>query len=437
MHTQPLKKLENKPVNVITLGCSKNLVDSENLLTQLRAGGVTATHEADGPAPIVVVNTCGFIDRAKEESIETVLAYADAKTAGAVEQLYVTGCLSKRYRTELQEELPEVDGFFGTQDLPELLRTLGVDYRHALLGERQATTPAHYAYLKISEGCNRACGFCAIPLMRGKHRSRSIDELVQEAEFLVSRGVKELMLIAQELTFYGHDIYGRRCLDELLTALAGVQGLDWVRLHYAYPAGFPEEVLPVMAEHPTLCKYLDIPLQHAADPVLKRMRRGITHAKMEALLDRIRAAVPGIALRTTLLVGYPGETAADFDTLLKFVQEQRFQRLGVFQYSHEEGTYAYGFPDDVPPELKQERADALLEVQRDISLEINRERIGQTLPVLIDRHENGVAYGRTEWDSPEVDNEVILSEATLPPVGQFVQVCITDATEYDLFGKLC
>ena len=425
-------------INLITLGCSKNLVDSENLLTQLRGNGMDALHEApnDGQAEVVIINTCGFIDRAKEESVQTILEYANKKQRGQVERVYVTGCLSERYRDDLQTELPEVDGFFGTMDMPALLARLGADYKTELVGERLTTTASHYAYLKIAEGCNRPCGFCAIPLMRGQHRSRSIEELVKEAQFLVSRGVKELMLIAQELTFYGIDLYGKRRLDDLLRALSDVEGLRWIRLHYAYPAGFPTEILPVMAERANICNYLDLPLQHAADAVLRRMRRGITRQKTEDLVARIRAEVPGIAIRTTMLVGYPGETPADHDELLDFVERMRFDRLGVFTYSHEEGTHAHQFDDDVAADVKQQRADELMGVQQDISLEINRSRIGQTLTVLIDRREGAHYVGRTEYDSPEVDNEVLVTTDDRLTVGEFYPVRVTDAAEFDLFGQV-
>jgi ribosomal protein S12 methylthiotransferase len=422
-------------INIVTLGCSKNLVDSENLLTQLRAGDLDATHEsARKDANVVIVNTCGFIDRAKEESIDTILHYAQQKQKGRIEKLFVTGCLSERYRDDLRIEMPEVDGFYGTFDMPDLLARFGVDYKQELIGERRITTPGHYAYLKISEGCNRPCAFCAIPLMRGKHVSRSIESLVEEAQFLVSRGVKELMLIAQELTFYGIDLYGERRLADLLNALADVQGLEWIRLHYAYPAGFPTEILPVIAARPNICNYLDIPLQHAADNVLRAMRRGITRAKTEELIERIRTEVPGIALRTTLLVGFPGETEADHQELLRFVEWARFDRLGVFQYSHEEKTHAFGMPDDVPEDVKQRRADEVMALQETISTERNEQRVGQTLRVLIDRTEGEFAIGRTEYDSPEVDNEVIVPRSPELRVGSFVNVHIERTEAFDLFG---
>jgi len=433
-------------INVVTLGCSKNLVDSEILLTHLHAAGRDVVHqEEDKTAGIVVVNTCGFIDRAKQESIDTILHYANRKKKGKIEKLYVTGCLSARYADDLAPEMPEVDGFFGNQDdLPRLLATLAVDYRHELVGERRTTTDSHYAYLKISEGCDRPCSFCAIPLMRGGHKSRSIDSLVTEANFLAAQGVQELMLIAQDSTYYGLDLYGERRLAALLQALATQTSVPWLRLHYAFPSGFPLDVLPVMRQHLSICRYLDMPLQHAADPVLRSMRRGITQAKMRELIARIRDEVPGIALRTTFLVGYPGETEADFDSLRQFVADIKFDRLGVFQYSHEDGTHAATLPDDVPDDVKQERADSLMELQQDISTELNSQRVGQTLRVLIDRLEGAYAVGRTEFDSPEVDNEVLIHldkiadptlRQTLRP-GQFVQAHITDATEYDLFGEV-
>ncbi len=433
MKTKIRPSSSNTGINIITLGCSKNLVDSENLLTQLHGNHLSATHEAKGNASTIVVNTCGFIDRAKQESIDTILQYAEAKRKGKIEKLYVMGCLSERYRDDMLLELPEVDGIFGTQELPAILASLGADYKKELIGERQTTTDSHYAYLKISEGCNRPCGFCAIPLMRGEHRSRSIKELVKEAEFLVRKGVKEIMLIAQELTFYGIDLYGKRKLDDLLRALAGVAGLHWLRLHYAYPAGFPTEILPVINEHTNICKYLDLPLQHASDPVLKRMRRGITQKKTIDLIQLIRDEVPGIALRTTMLVGYPGETEDDFEELMQFVEAQQFNRLGVFAYSHEEGTHAYGYQDDVPAEIKQQRVEELMALQQDISLNLNKAMVGRTLPVLIDRKEGAYYIGRTEYDSPEVDNEVLVTGKALK-IGEFYPIHITDVTEFDLFG---
>lgn len=432
------KTLHKDKINVITLGCSKNLVDSENLITQLRANDYEVTHErADVQANIVIINTCGFIDLAKQESIDTILEHAALKSTGKIEKLYVTGCLSQRYRQDLEVEIPEVDAFFGTLELPALLARLGADYQHELLGERQITTLPHYAYLKISEGCNRTCSFCAIPLMRGQHVSRPIEALVQEARSLARRGVKELMLIAQELTYYGLDLYKKRELPRLLHALADVEGIEWIRLHYAYPSKFPLEVLDVMAERPEVCKYLDMPLQHASDPVLQAMRRQITRDETRRLLDQIRQRVPDIALRTTFLVGFPGETEAAFDTLLDFVEEQRFDRAGVFQYSHEENTKAYELPDNVPPEVKAERAERLMEVQREISQEKNEAKVGQTLRVLFDRKEGRYFIGRTEADSPEVDNEVRVEvRSNYARIGDFAQVRITAADAYDLYGVI-
>ncbi len=432
------KTLRKDRINVITLGCSKNLVDSENLITQLRANDYEVTHERDdASANIVIINTCGFIDLAKQESIDTILEHAALKTAGQIEKLYVTGCLSQRYRDELEVEIPEVDAFFGTLELPSLLARLNADYKHELIGERQITTLPHYAYLKISEGCNRTCAFCAIPLMRGEHVSRPVEELVREARSLARRGVKELILIAQELTYYGLDLYKKRELPRLLHALADVEGIEWIRLHYAYPHRFPLEVLDVMAERPQVCKYLDMPLQHASDNILAAMRRQITRDETRRLLDDIRQRVPDIALRTTFLVGFPGERDADFETLLDFVEEQRFDRVGVFQYSHEEGTRAYALHDDVPPELKAERAEQLMEVQREISMEKNEAKVGQTLKVLFDRKEDHYFVGRTEADSPEVDNEVrVEARRSYVRVGDFAQVRITSADAYDLYGTV-
>jgi len=436
MHTNPFKQRTEK-INVITLGCSKNLVDSEVLLSQLHASGIEAVHEeSNSNAKRVIINTCGFIDQAKEESIQTILDYTEKKIAGDIEQVIVTGCLSQRYAEELREEIPEVDAYFGTQDLPDLLAAVGANYKHELMGERQPVTDAHYAYLKIAEGCNRPCSFCAIPLMRGKHRSRSIEELVKEAHFLVQKGVKELMLIAQDLTYYGIDKYGERKLDELLLRLSDVEGLKWIRLHYAYPSGFPLNVLPVIRERDNICRYLDIPLQHIADPVLKAMRRGINRRRTEELIYKIREEVPGIAIRTTLLVGHPGETEEAHTQLMEFVEKMQFERLGVFTYSHEEGTYAGNtFEDTIPEEIKQQRHDDIMDIQQDISMVHNRTRIQLQLPVLIDRKESGHYVGRTEYDSPEVDNEVIVHGANLK-IGEFYEVQITDALEYDLIGHV-
>lgn len=432
------KRRNSDKVSVITLGCSKNLVDSENLITQLKGNDLAVSHDQYDPeANVVVVNTCGFIDRAKEESIQTILQYADLKSKGDIEKLYVTGCLSQRYKDDLEVEIPEVDAYFGTLELPQLLKRLNADYKHELIGERWISTPAHFAYLKISEGCNRTCSFCAIPLMRGKHVSRPIEELVAEAKHLARNGVKELMLIAQELTYYGLDIYKDRSLPALLHALSDVDGIEWIRLHYAYPSKFPLEILDVMAEREAVCNYLDMPLQHASDPVLKAMRRQITRRETEELLHEIRARVPGIALRTTMLVGFPGETEEDFEELCDFVRKQRFDRLGVFTYSHEEGTSAGELADDVADEIKADRANRLMEIQQEISFEKNREKVGKTLRVLVDRVEGDYFVGRTEADSPEVDNEVLISKKDhYLRVGDFATVTIIDAEDFDLYGEL-
>lgn len=425
-------------VNLVTLGCAKNQVDSENIATQLRHAEWDVRHEAgEEEAEIVIVNTCGFIDLAKEQSIETILEFAEAKKEGRIKQLFVTGCLSQRYRDELKKEIPEVDDWFGTMDLPALLARFNADYRHELLGERQIMTPRHFAYLKISEGCNRTCSFCAIPLMRGKHVSRPIEELVAEAHYLARHGTKELMLIAQELTYYGLDLYKRRALPELLHALADVPGIEWIRLHYAYPSKFPLEVLDVMAERPEVCNYLDMPLQHAADGVLQRMRRQITRAETESLVQTIRERVPGITLRTTFLVGFPGETEEEFEELCAFVRQMEFDRVGVFQYSHEEQTRAWELPDDVPPEVKEERAARIMEIQQEISLRKNLEKVGKTFRVLFDRLEDGFFVGRTEGDSPDVDNEVRVRAADqYVRIGDFAHVLVEEATEYDLYGRV-
>lgn len=431
------KTIRREKVHVITLGCSKNLVDSENLITQLKGNAFEVIHDSDEEAQIVIVNTCGFIDLAKEESINTILEYAELKKEGQVEKLYVTGCLSQRYKDDLEQEIPEVDAYFGTLELPGLLARLNADYKHELIGERVTTTPTHYAYLKISEGCNRTCTFCAIPLMRGKHVSRPVEELVREASNLARMGVKELILIAQELTYYGLDLYKSRELPRLLHALADVEGIEWIRLHYAYPSKFPLEVFDVMAERDEICNYLDIPLQHASNAVLERMHRQITQEETRELIRVAREKVPGISLRTTLLVGYPGETEAEFAELEDFVRAMRFDRLGVFQYSHEEDTPAYGFADDVPTEVKAGRAARIMEIQETISFEKNQEKIGQTFRVLFDRKEGGYFVGRTEGDSPEVDNEVLVPADTyFVRVGDFAQVRITDAAEFDLFGEV-
>jgi ribosomal protein S12 methylthiotransferase len=435
-------KVSPKPsINIVTLGCSKNLVDSEVLFTQLKGNGIDVTHEAKkDTANIVVVNTCGFIDNAKQESIDTILRYVDAKEAGKIDKLYVTGCLSHRYKDDLEKEIPMVDSFFGTNELPRLLKALKADYKHELVGERLLTTPAHYAYLKIAEGCDRPCSFCAIPLMRGVHVSRPMDELIKEATSLVKKGTKELILIAQDLTFYGLDLKrdgkSGRQLKELLERLSDVQGLDWIRLQYAYPAGFPMEILDTMAEHENICNYLDMPLQSGSDAMLKHMRRGITREKTEQLITDIREKVPGIALRTTLISGYPGETEADFDETYAFVERMRFDRLGIFNYSHEENTHAYLVEDDVPEDVKQERSDEIMALQQGISEELNQAKIGQTFKVMVDRKESGFFVGRTEHDSPEVDNEVLIPATQYARQGDFVQVKINKAEEFDLYGDI-
>ncbi len=426
-------------VNIVTLGCSKNLVDSEEIFTQLKANRFDVTHEAKkDDASIVIVNTCGFIDNAKQESIDTILRYADAKENGLIDKLYVTGCLSHRYKDDLEREIPTVDAYFGTNELPRLLKTLKADYKHELVGERLITTPAHFAYLKIAEGCDRPCSFCAIPLMRGGHISKPIEQLVTEARNLVRRGTKELILIAQDLTYYGLDLYKKRRLDDLLRALSDVEGAEWIRLQYAYPAGFPMEILEVMAERNNICNYLDMPLQHGSTKILKAMRRGITREKTEELIGRIRDKVPGIALRTTLISGHPGETEEDFEEMYQFVENMRFDRLGVFTYSHEENTHSHTMVDDVAEEIKQDRADTIMEVQQRISYDLNQNKSGQTYKVLFDRKENGYFVGRTEFDSPEVDNEVLVEATTDTYVrqGDFANVRITEATEFDLYGHL-
>ncbi|HEV7379977.1 MAG TPA: 30S ribosomal protein S12 methylthiotransferase RimO [Dyadobacter sp.] len=431
------KGIVKNKVNIVTLGCSKNLVDSEVLYTQLKGNGFDVAHESKKDnAQIVVINTCGFIDNAKEESINTILRYADAKSAGVVDKVYVTGCLSHRYKDELSVEIPTVDAWFGTNELPRLLKTLKADYKHELVGERLLTTPTHYAYQKIAEGCDRPCSFCAIPIMRGGHVSTSIENLVKEAKSLAKRGTKELILIAQDLTYYGLDIYKKRNLSELLAHLSDVEGIDWIRLQYAYPAGFPMDILDVMNERSNICKYLDMPLQTGSTEILKSMRRGITREKTEALIDSIREKVPGITLRTTLIVGHPGETEALFDETYDFVEKMRFDRLGAFQYSHEDNTHSYSMPDDIPAEIKQERADAIMELQQGISYELNQKKIGQTYKVLFDRKEGGHFIGRTESDSPEVDNEVLVPASQYVRLGDFANVKINNAEEFDLYGDI-
>ena len=431
------KTLEKDKVNVITLGCSKNLVDSENLITQLKANDFEVEHDKnETDANVIVVNTCGFIDLAKEESVNTILQYADVKRNGGIDKLYVTGCLSQRYKDDLEKEIPEVDAYFGTLELPGLLQRLNADYKHELIGERQTTTPPHYAFLKISEGCNRTCSFCAIPLMRGKHISRSIEDLVAEAKNLAKMGTKELLLIAQESTYYGLDLYKKRALPELMEALAAVEGIEWIRLHYAYPSKFPLEIFDAIAKHDNVCNYIDLPLQHASDAVLERMRRQITRKETEELIKIARKRIPNIGLRTTMLVGFPGETEEEFQELCDFIVEQKFERLGVFQYSHEEDTRAHDLKDDVPAEVKADRANRLMEIQREISLEKNQAKIGQTFKVLFDRKEGEFFVGRTEFDSPEVDNEVLLPADQYVRIGDFAKVKIVDAEEFDLYGEL-
>jgi|688.fasta_scaffold05489_2 ribosomal protein S12 methylthiotransferase len=430
-------KLTKDKVNIITLGCSKNLVDSEVLSGQLMANDIPVVHENKRlDHNIAVINTCGFIDKAKEESINTILDQLELKRRGKLEKVYVTGCLSERYRSDLEKEMPEVDAWFGTMELPLLLKQLDADYKKELIGERLLSTPSHYAYLKISEGCNRTCSFCAIPLMRGQHVSQPIETLVLEAEKLVSRGVKEIMLIAQELTYYGLDIYKRRALPELLDRLADVKGLDWIRLHYAYPSKFPLEILDVMRDRPNICNYLDMPLQHASNAMLKAMKRNITREEMDELITAIRAKVPGICLRTTLIAGFPGETEEDVDELIAFLEKHRFDRVGIFHYSHEENTGAYDLIDDVPADVKAARAQRIMEVQQEISYEKNQQRVGQIIPVLIDKKEAGRYIGRTEFDSVEVDNEVIIRSDKKLPIGQFVQAKITRAFDYDLEAEV-
>lgn len=430
MRTKTLKK--NK-INVVTLGCSKNVYDSEVLMGQLRANNKEVVHEEEGN--IVVINTCGFIANAKEESVNTILEYVQKKQDGLVDKVFVTGCLSERYKPDLQKEIPQVDEYFGTTELPSLLKALGADYKHELVGERLTTTPKNYAYLKIAEGCDRPCSFCAIPIMRGKHKSTPIEDLVTEAEKLAANGVKELILIAQDLTYYGLDIYKKRNLAELLENLVKVEGIEWIRLHYAFPTGFPMDVLELMRNEPKICNYIDIPLQHIADPILKSMRRGTTKAKTTKLLQDFRAAVPDMTIRTTLIVGYPGETEEDYQTLKNWVKEMRFERLGCFTYSHEENTHAYNLEDDVPEDVKMDRANEIMEIQSQISWELNQQKIGQTFKVVIDRKEGAYYVGRTEFDSPDVDNEVLINaEEGYLRTGEFFNVKITAAEDFDLYA---
>ena len=431
MRTRSIKK---NVINVVTLGCSKNVYDSEVLMGQLKAGGKEVVHEQQGN--IVVINTCGFINNAKEESVNTILDYVQQKEAGLVDKIFVMGCLSERYKPDLEKEIPDVDQYFGTSELPALLKVLGADYKHELIGERLTTTPKNYAYLKISEGCDRPCSFCAIPLMRGAHISTPIEALVTEAEKLAAKGVKELILIAQDITYYGLDLYKKRALADLLRALAKVEGIEWIRIHYAFPTGFPMDVIEVMKEEPKICNYLDIPLQHISDPILASMKRGTTQEKTTKLLKKFREAMPEMAIRTTLIVGYPGETQADFEALKSFVKEMRFDRLGCFTYSHEENTTAYELEDDVPEEVKLARANEIMEIQSQISWELNQEKIGKTFRCLIDRKEGNYFVGRTEYDSPDVDNEVLIdAKKHYVKTGDFVEVKIIDATDYDLYGE--
>ncbi len=432
MRTKTLKK---NRINVITLGCSKNVYDSEVLMGQLKASGKDVVHEQEGN--VVVINTCGFINNAKEESVNTILEYMQKKEDGEVDKVFVTGCLSERYKPDLQKEIPNVDQYFGTTELPGLLKALGADYKHELIGERLTTTPKNYAYLKIAEGCDRPCSFCAIPLMRGKHKSTPIEDIVIEAEKLAANGVKELILIAQDLTYYGLDLYKKRNLAELLEHLVKVEGIEWIRLHYAFPTGFPMDVLDVMNREPKVCNYLDIPLQHISDSILKSMRRGTTKEKTTKLLKEFRAKVTEMTIRTTLIVGYPGETQEDFETLRDWVKEMRFERLGCFTYSHEENTHAYNLEDDVPEEVKMQRANEIMEIQSQISWELNQAKIGQEFKVVIDRKEGSYFVGRTEYDSPDVDNEVrIDASETYLKTGEFAMIKVIEAEDFDLYGEV-
>jgi ribosomal protein S12 methylthiotransferase rimO len=431
MRTRSIKK---NTINVVTLGCSKNVYDSEVLMGQLKAGGKEVVHEKEGN--IVVINTCGFINNAKEESINTILDYVQQKEAGLVDKVFVMGCLSERYKPDLEKEIPDVDQYFGTSELPALLKVLGADYKHELIGERLTTTPKNYAYLKISEGCDRPCSFCAIPLMRGAHISTPIEDLVTEAEKLAAKGVKELILIAQDITYYGLDLYKKRALADLLRALVKVEGIEWIRIHYAFPTGFPMDVLEVMKTEPKICNYLDIPLQHISDKILTSMKRGTTQEKTTKLLNKFREAVPEMAIRTTLIVGYPGETEEDFQALKDFVKAMRFDRLGCFTYSHEENTTAYELTDDVPEEVKLQRANEIMELQSQISWELNQAKVGKVFRCLIDRKEGNYFVGRTEYDSPDVDNEVLIdAKKHYVKIGDFTDVKITEAADYDLYGE--
>ncbi len=433
------KTLQKNKVNVITLGCSKNTFDSELLMAQLHANKFDVEHESmSQDHEIVIVNTCGFIDNAKQESIDTILQYAEAKDNGLVDKLYVTGCLSERYKDDLEEEIPQVDAYFGTQELPKMLKVLNADYKKELLGERILTTPNHYSYFKIAEGCDRPCSFCAIPLMRGKHRSTPMEQLVSNAKSLVAQGVKEIMLIAQDLTYYGLDLYKKRALADLLRQLSDIEGLEWIKLHYAYPSGFPLDVLEVMAERDNICNYLDMPLQHGSTRMLKAMRRGITREKTTELVNTIREKVPGIAIRTTLIAGYPGETEEDFQEMADWVREMKFDRLGIFEYSHEENTHAHNFEDDVPAKVKTARAEEIMDIQSTISYEHNQDKVGKEFKVLFDRVEGDFFVGRTEYDSPEVDNEVWveITEENHVRIGDFATVKVERADYFDLFGSI-
>ncbi|WP_214072683.1 30S ribosomal protein S12 methylthiotransferase RimO [Mucilaginibacter sp. dw_454] len=442
MRTKEISKpiLTKKPrVNVVTLGCSKNTYDSEILMGQLKGNAFDVVHESNkvGKDDIIVINTCGFIDNAKQESIDTILQYSELKEQGKVGKVIVTGCLSERYKPELEAEITNVDAYFGTNDLQNLLASIGANYKHELIGERLLTTPSHFAYFKIAEGCNRPCSFCAIPLMRGKHLTTPMEDLVKAAEKLAKNGTKELILIAQDLTYYGLDLYGKRNLDELLRRISDVNGIEWIRLQYAYPSGFPMEILDVMNERSNICKYMDMPLQHITDNMLKSMRRGITKQKTIDVVNEIRDRVPGIAMRTTLITGYPGETEQDFEEMQHWVEDTKFDRLGCFTYSHEEKTHAHSLVDDVPEEVKQERADAIMEIQQGISFEKNQEKIGETFKVLIDKKDGPYFVGRTEFDSPEVDNEVLLAASIdYATVGTFVNVKIDSAEDFDLYGHI-
>ncbi len=432
------KTIRKNKINVVTLGCSKNTFDSEVMMAQLKANAFDVGHERSEESEIVIINTCGFIENAKQESIDTILQYVDAKKSGWVDKVFVTGCLSERYRADLEQEIPEVDAYFGTRELPRLLKTLKADYKHELVGERLLTTPNHYAYFKIAEGCDRPCSFCAIPLMRGKHVSTPIEQLVSHATSLAKQGVKELLLIAQDLTYYGLDLYNKRNLAALVSRLSDVEGIEWIRMHYAFPAGFPMDVLEVMRERSNVCNYLDIPLQHGSTTMLQAMRRGITREKTEDLIDAIRQKVPGIALRTTLISGFPGETKADFEEMLGFVERSRFDRLGIFTYSHEENTHAFTMEDNVPEAVKIQRADAVMALQSGISYTLNQQKIGKSFKTMFDRVEGDYFVGRTEFDSPEVDNEVRVHKNadTYIPLGHFANVTITEADAFDLYGEI-